>query len=90
MTVMAERGPRECISNSAAEYEKHWRIDLPLHTSGMSRKLRRYLNASHPPLDIKARHATALMEINGCAGRVAHGVSARRPHKLATAYLDCR
>ncbi len=41
-------------------------------------------------LTSKRTNATALMEINDCADMVAHGVSARRPHKLATAYLDCR
>ncbi|WP_341318346.1 hypothetical protein WN982_25115 [Paraburkholderia sp. IMGN_8] len=38
----------------------------------------------------KRANATALMEINGCEGMVAHKLSARRLHNLATAYLDCR
>lgn len=52
---MALRDPTDCISNSAEGHEKHWRIDFLLNTNGMSKKLRRYLNARHPPLDIKAQ-----------------------------------
>ncbi|MGP8437898.1 hypothetical protein ACT2FY_07860 [Paraburkholderia fungorum] len=38
----------------------------------------------------KRPNDNALMEINGRAGVVIHGVNTGRSHELTTAYLDCR